>query len=1062
MHNNSIPRSLAVGLLILGLFFLAAPALRAQRLDPSLYAGLRWRCIGPFRGGRALAAAGVPGQPNVFYFGSVGGGVWKTTDAGRVWKPIFDSAPIASIGALAVAPSDPNVIYVGTGEADMRSDISFGDGVYKSTDAGVTWSNIGLRQTRHIGRILVDPRNPNVVLVAALGRAYGPNPERGVFRTTDGGQTWQKVLYKDENTGAIDLALDPDNPRTVFASLWRTRRPPWSTYAPLGGPGSGLYKSSDEGATWTQISGHGLPSGELGRIGLAVAAGTHGQRVYAVIDAQQNGGLYRSDDGGANWTLVGTDRRIHQRGWYFGTVTVDPHDPNTVYIPNVSLYRSTDGGKTFVSIKGAPGGDDYHLLWVDPTNSRRLIVASDQGTTISLDDGHTWSSWYNQPTAQFYHVITDNRFPYYVYGAQQDSGTAGTASRSDYGQITFRDWRPVAGGESGYIAPDPVDPNFVYSGSTLGSLDRFNWHTGEAQDVSPWPGIAFGSEINGRKYRFTWTSPVVFSPHDPHTLYMGAQVLLKTDDHGMSWQAISPDLTGTDERAATAQAPLAVSNAMQRGYGVIYTIAPSPLNAGMIWVGTDTGLIQLTRDGGKTWQNVTPKELAPWSKISLIDASRFDAGTAYAAVDRHRLDDFAPHIYCTHDYGKTWTKITEGIADTAYVHAVRQDSERKGLLFAGTETGVYVSFDDGGHWQPLQLNLPVTPIHDLVVHGNDLVVATHGRSFWILDDITPLRQLSAATAQADVQFFRPALALRVRNNQNRDTPLPPETPAGKNPPDGAIIDYYLKAGANAPVSLEVGDAQGNVVRRFSSSDVPPQVDFSQLAFPSYWVRIPQDLSTEAGEHRFVWDLRYPVPQTLYHGYSMAAVAGETPREPRGPLVVPGSYELRLTADGKTYRQPLEVKEDPRVSTSAADLERQLQLELRITDGLSKNMAAYNGVSALRRQLDARQKEAARKRGSAKLTAAIAGLDAKLAALAGTSPIPGAATTLASINGSLASLLNTVESADTAPTAQAYSFFQQTEPSLQQLLDAWTKIQQQDMPALNGLLRRARMQPITMQ
>ena len=1062
MHNHSIPRSLAVSLLILGLFLLATPALRAQRLDPALYAGLRWRCIGPFRGGRALAAAGVPGQPNVFYFGAVGGGVWKTTDAGRVWRPIFDAAPIASIGALALAPSAPNIIYVGTGEADMRSDTSFGDGVFKSTDAGLTWHNIGLRETRHIGRILVDPANPNLVLVAALGRAYGPNPERGVFRSTDGGQTWQKVLYKDENIGAIDLAFDPDNPQTVFASLWRARRPPWSTYAPLGGPGSGLYKSTDEGATWTQISGHGLPSGELGRIGLAVAAGTHGQRVYAVVDARQNGGLYRSDDGGANWTLVGTDRRIHQRGWYFGTVTADPHDPNTVYIPNVSLYRSTDGGKTFVSIKGAPGGDDYHLLWVDPANSRRMIVASDQGVTVSVDDGHTWSSWFNQPTGQFYHVITDNRFPYYVYGAQQDSGTAGTASRSDYGQITFRDWRPVAGGESGYIAPDPVDPNFIYSGSTLGSLDRFNWHTGEAQDVSPWPGIAFGSEINLRKYRFTWTSPVVFSPQDPHTLYMGAQILLKTDDHGMNWHAISPDLTGTDLRAAAAQAPLAVSNAMQRGYGVIYTIAPSPLAAGMIWVGTDTGLIQLTRDGGKTWQNVTPSELAPWSKISLIDASRFDTGTAYAAVDRHRLDDFAPYIYCTHDYGKTWTKITEGIAGNAYVHAVRQDSVRKGLLFAGTETGIYVSFDDGAHWQPLQLNLPVTPIHDLVIHGNDLVVATHGRSFWILDDITPLRQLSAATAQADVQFFRPALALRVRNNQNRDTPLPPETPAGKNPPDGAILDYYLKAAANTPVVLEVADAQGNIVRRFASSDVPPSVDFSQLAFPSYWVKVPQILGAAAGEHRFIWDLRYPVPDTLYHGYSMAAVAGDTPREPRGPLVVPGSYELRLIVDGKTYRQPLEVKEDPRVSTSAADLQRQLQLELRLTDALSKDMAAYKSISAVRKQLDTMQKQAAQKPGSAGLAASVAGLDAKLAALAGTSPIPGAATTLASMNGSLASLLNTVESADAAPTAQASAFFQQTEPSLQQLLDSWKKIQQQDVPELNHLLRRARMQEITTQ
>ncbi|HLK34965.1 MAG TPA: hypothetical protein VKT29_17840, partial [Terriglobales bacterium] len=950
MRINSIPRPLITFLLSLGLLLLGTAQAPAQQFDPGIYAGLRWRCIGPFRGGRALAASGVPGQTETFYFGAVGGGVWKTTDSGRVWRPVFDAAPIASIGALAVAPSDPNVIYVGTGEADMRSDISFGDGVYKSTDAGKTWHSVGLRETRHIGRILVDPRNPDIVLVAALGRAYGPNPDRGVFRSEDGGQTWKKVLYKDENTGAIDLAFDPDDAHTAFASLWQTRRPPWSTYAPSGGPGSGLYKSIDGGSTWTQISGHGLPAREVGRIGIAVAAGTHGQRVYAVVDARQNGGLYRSDDGGANWGLVSTDRRIHQRGWYFGTVTVDPRNPETVYIPNVSLYRSTDGGKTFQSIKGAPGGDDYHLLWVDPANSHRMIVASDQGVTISVDYGQTWSSWYNQPTAQFYHVSTDNQFPYYVYGAQQDSGTVGTASRSDYGQITFRDWRPVGGDEGGYIVPDPSDPNFVYAGGTLGELHRFNWRTGESQDISPWPSVAFGTEISHRKYRFTWTSPLAFSPQDPHTLYMGAQVLLRTTNGGMSWEAISPDLTGASNSAAASQESLSVSNAMQRGYGVIYTIAPSRLTPGMIWVGTDTGLIQLTRDGGKTWENVTPKELAPWSKISIIDASHFDAGTAYAAIDRHRLDDFHPYIYCTHDYGKTWSKIADGISDTAYVHAVREDPQTKGLLFAGTETGIYVSFDDGGHWQPLQLNLPVTPVHDLVIHGDDLVIATHGRSFWILDDITPLRQLMAQPAEAGAQLFHPAVALRVRGNQNRDTPLPPETPAGQNPPDGAILDYYLKSAPSGAVSLEIADAQGKIVRHFSSDDTPPRVDFSQLAFPPYWVEVPHILSKEAGEHRFVWDLRYPAPPTLFHEYSMAAVAGETPTVPRGPLVVPGEYEVRLTVNGKTYRQPLEVKEDPRISTPSADLARQLELALHITAAIASDMRAYQEISALRKQL----------------------------------------------------------------------------------------------------------------
>jgi photosystem II stability/assembly factor-like uncharacterized protein len=1060
MLKHTTIRHLSLSLVFFSSFLLSAAASSAQNIDRSLYAGLRWRCIGPFRGGRALAATGVPGQPETFYFGAVGGGVWKTTDGGRVWKPVFDAAPIASVGALAVAPSNFNVLYAGTGEADMRSDISFGDGVYKSTDAGKTWRNVGLRETRHIGRIVIDSHNPNIVLVAALGRAYGPNSERGVFRTTDGGQRWQKVLYKDENTGAIDLAFDPDNSQTIFATLWRTRRPPWSTYAPLGGPGSGLYKSTDEGSTWTEITGHGLPGGELGRIGVAVAAGTHGQRVYAVVDAAQGGGLYRSDDGGANWKLMSTDRRIHQRGWYFGTVTADPLDPNRVYIPNVSLYRSSDGGKTFTSIKGAPGGDDYHLLWVDPIDSRRMIVASDQGTVISVDDAETWSSWYNQPTAQFYHVATDNQFPYKVYGAQQDSGTVGTLSRSDYGQITFRDWLPVGGDEGGYIVPDPSDPNYVFAGGTLGELHRFNWRTGEAQDISPWPSLAFGTDISHRKFRFTWTSPIVFSPQDPHTVYMGAQVLLENRDRGMSWHAISPDLTGT-QAGASSQGPLAASNAMQRGYGVIYTIAPSSVKAGTIWVGTDTGLIQLTRDGGKTWTNITPNGLAPWSKISMLDASRFDAGTAYAAVDRHRLDDFSPHIYRTHDYGKTWTEVSDGIAANAYVHAVREDPVRQGLLYAATETGVYVSFDDGGHWQPLQLNLPVAPVHDLVVHGDDLVVATHGRSFWILDDVTPLRQMNSQIAASDAHLFQPAVAFRVRGNQNRDTPLPPETPAGQNPPEGAILDYYLNSTPNSPVVLEIADSQGAVVRRFSSSDVAPAVDFSQLAFPPFWVEAPHRPGKKAGENRFVWDLRYPTPQWRFHEYSMAALAGETPVTPRGPLVLPGNYEIRLTVNGNTYRQPLEVKEDPRVTTAEADLARQLQLELQITAAVAQDMGAYGAVSALRKQLESVQKEVSSRHGAEQWSAAAKSLDAKLASLAGANPISGGPDTLATVNGALAGVLNAVESADAAPTTQEYAVFEQTQGSLQGLLGAWKQVQQQDLPELNRLARRSGIGEVTL-
>ncbi|MGH9703300.1 MAG: WD40/YVTN/BNR-like repeat-containing protein, partial [Candidatus Acidiferrales bacterium] len=671
----------------------------AQEVSPSLYSGLKWRLIGPHRGGRVLAVSGIAGQPYIYYFGGVGGGAWKTINDGEVWTPVFDHQSIASIGAIAISPSDANVIYVGTGEADMRSDISFGDGVYKSTDAGRTWSNIGLRDSMQIGRILVDPRDPEIVLVAALGHAYGPNTERGVFRSTDGGATWQKVLYKDEDTGAIDLAFDPNNSRIVYASLWQARSTAWSAYPPVSGPGSGLYKSTDSGITWQQITGRGFPSEGLGHVGIAVARGENGNRVYAIVDAKE-GGLYRSDDAGQNWARTSSDPRIWGRGWYFGGITIDPNSPDTVYLPNVALYRSTDGGKNFTAIKGAPGGDDYHSLWIAPENSRRMILGCDQGAIISVDGGETWSSWFNQPTAQFYHVATDNQFPYRVYGAQQDSGTSSITSRGDFGEITFRDWFSAGAGEAGYILPDPIDPKIIYGGDTYGSLFRLDLRTGQSQNISPSPVSAFGTEISQRKYRFTWTSPLAFSPQDPHTLYMGAQYILKSSDEGKSWQEISPDLTGADtSNQAARNGPPSLENSKARGYGVVYTIAPSPISEGLIWAGTDTGLIQLTRDGGKSWTRVTPSGLSDWSKISMIDASLQDAGTAYAAVDRHRLNDYAPYIFGTHDFGKTWTKITAGIPTLAYVHAVREDPERKGLLFAGTELGVYFSFDDGAHWQ---------------------------------------------------------------------------------------------------------------------------------------------------------------------------------------------------------------------------------------------------------------------------------------------------------------------------------------------------------------------------
>ncbi|HET6840823.1 MAG TPA: hypothetical protein VFK06_03935 [Candidatus Angelobacter sp.] len=997
-------------------------AMAAAQPDASLISGLRWRMIGPFRGGRSIAVSGIEGQPNTYYFGAVGGGVWKTTNGGETWEPLFDHQPISSIGALAIAPSNPDVIYVGTGEADLRSNLTYGDGVYKSSDGGRTWSNIGLRDSQHIARILIDPKNPDVALVAALGHAYGPNAERGVFRTTDGGRSWQKVLYKDENTGAIDLAWDPDNPQTIFAALWSVRRPPWSVYPPINGSGA-IYRSSDGGITWNPVTGNGLPAGDWGRVGLSMARGTHGQRIYALIDTAQ-GGLFRSDDGGQSWHLTGTDERIRGRLWYFGEVVTDPKDPNTVYLPNVSMYRSTDSGRTFDAFKGAPGGDDYHALWIDPSNPRRMIFGSDQGVGISVDGGQTWTSWYNQPTAQFYHVAVDNQFPYHVYGAQQDSGTAVTTSRSDYGSITFRDWHSIGAGESGYIAPDPLDPNIVYGGGTYGELVRFDQRTGQAQVIAPEPARVFG-DASPERMRFTWTSPLVFSPQDPHVLYLGSQFVMRSNNRGMSWEKISPDLTGAAS-GASPDGPLTPANATARGHGGVYTIAPSPVTSGLIWSGTDNGRIHLTRDGGKSWIAVTPAEITDWSKISLLEASHFDAATAYVAVDRHRLDDLSPYIYRTRDFGKTWKNISNGIPPGAYVRAVREDPVRKGLLFAGTELGVFFSLDDGERWQPLQLNLPVTPVHDLVIKDKDLVIATHGRSFWILDDITPLRQLTHDLAAEPVHLFAPSTAIRIRASVNHDTPLPPEVPAGENPPAGAVLYYYLKSPAQE-VRLEVLDAAGKLVRQYSSRDQKP---FSPPAvpFPAYWFRPPLPLVAEAGMHRFVWDLRYTAPSVPQHGYSMATVFGQNvPSEPEGPQALPGSYTLRLTVDGKSYTQPLKLIMDPRVPTSPRDLEKQFALETRISQALGQANQALAEIH----DFYARNKENS-------------GAAEKLKALAEIEPAPGqrdhrSAPDISGLSGTLAQLLTAVDSADTAPTAAENAAAEKAFSQLQPLLNKWNDL-----------------------
>jgi photosystem II stability/assembly factor-like uncharacterized protein len=1024
-----------------------ASAVFAQQLIPDNYfSAMQWRCIGPHRGGRVLAVSGVRGQPDTFYFGAVGGGVWKTTDAGGTWTPIFDTQPVASIGALAVSTSNPEVIYVGSGEADMRSDISVGNGVYKSTDAGQTWSYLGLHDTRQIGRILIDPKNPNIVLVAALGHGFGPNTERGVFRSTDGGKSWTRVLYKDENTGAIDLAFDPDNSRTVYASLWNVHRVAWSAYAPVTGPGGGLYKSTDGGENWKQITGAGFPTGKLGRIGIDVPAGQHGKRVYALVDAGDESGLYVSEDAGQSWTRASVEPRILSRGWYFGEVRSDPKNPDVVYVSNVSIYKSLDGGKTFRAVRGAPGGDDYHSLWIDPENPQRMISGVDQGTIITLNGGQTWSSWYNQPTAQFYHVAVDNQFPYWVYGAQQDSGTAAVVSRSDFGLITFRDWHPIGAGESGYILPDPVNPQIVYGGSTGGDLFRFDSKTGQVQDISPTPA-EIGSKIT---HRYPWTTPLAFSFQAPHALYQSSQFLFRTADGGHTWKTISPDLTlRPGEKEADAK-------------GVIYSIAPSPLTAGTIWIGTDNGLVQLTRDEGKTWNEVTPKGLPPWSMISLIDASPHDPATAYAAIDRHQMDDIKPYVYRTRDFGRTWTKITNGLPDNAYVHAVREDPLRKGLLFAGTETGVFVSFDDGDNWQPLQINLPVVPVRDLVIKDNDLVIATHGRSFWILDQISPLRELNVAVATESAHLFRPATAIRVRKNEGRDTPLQPEVPAGKNPPAGAIIDYSLQSMPQGEVTLEILDARGASVRKYSTNDQQRALDESQ-AFPTYWLRPPFPLSKKIGLNRFVWDLRYERPQALRYGYTIGAAYGEDAiLVPEGPLVSPGIYQVKLTVAGQSYTAPIEVKMDPRVKIAPLALPQQVVLNKQIVEAMNQSFATVCAIGALRDQLKALLSQTKAGTADVAIAEAAGTLDKKAAELVAVERQypPVGIVSLAALNGSLGSLLQLVEGADAAPTAQAHETFITYKRLLDQQMAKWNELKAKDLPALNELLRQRQMSPVT--
>ncbi len=1033
-------------LLFLAVFVLSNLSLvnATAQVAPELFSGLQWRLIGPFRGGRAVAVSGVPGDGTTFYFGAVDGGVWKTTDAGVVWKPIFDHEPVASIGAIAVAPSDAKVIYVGTGESDIRSDLASGNGVYRSSDAGQSWQYLGLGDSRQISRIVVDPWNANVVYVGVLGHAYGPNGERGVYKSSDGGANWKKVLDQGPETGVSDLAIASGMPSVLFAGTWNARRPPWSTYAPLDGAGSGLYRSRDEGQSWSRLTGGGLPGGDWGRV--AVAVSTDGQRVYALIDVPQKGGLYRSDDGGDSWTLTNADKRLTSRSWYFGNITVDPENADIIYVPNVALYRSEDGGKTISIVRGAPGGDDYHQIWVDPKSSSRMVLGTDQGTTISIDYGKTWSTWYNQPTAQMYHVITDSRFPYVVYGTQQDSGSAAVLSRADHGQITPRDWFPAGGSESGYMAPDPKNPDIVYVAQTYGGVERYDLRTSFGQDITPWPLPSWGSEISERKYRDPWTPVLLFSPFDKTTLYMGTQYVMKTVDGGLHWTAISPDLTGAEPSKSKNESKPTVENAMQRGYGVVFTIAPSGLDGNLIWAGSDTGSIHITRDGGKTWADVTPKGVSPWSKISLIEASHFNASEAYAAVDRHRLDDRAPYLYRTRDYGATWEAITNGIPSSSFLRAVREDPVCKGLLFSGTEFGIYASFDDGDHWQPLQLNLPVTSVRDMTVHGDDLIVATHGRSFWILDDITALRQTAEAVKAESAFLYRPGTVTRVDNDPFAGTPLPPEEATAQNPPNGAIIDYALKNPAER-VSIEIVDAKRNLSRRFSSEN-PGESKRPPMPIAERWFPKPQVVERTDGMHRFVWNLEWG-------GGGAEAGGDEGYGSPHGPRAVPGEYEVRLTVDGRSWTQALKVTMDPRTTATAPELEQQLKLGLEIYSATLEARRLLGEIGSAQKQLAGEKSKVA---GHSDLEAGVTNAITEIGKILKGNE--GDAMGIATASAGLGAALRVVESGDRTAPAQAIEVYNESSAAMKAGIARWTEFKQTRLRDLNATLEKAHLERIS--
>lgn len=1027
-------RLAAISILLLSI---CLPATSQTPVDTTKLTEMRWRSIGPYRGGRTRALSGVPSEPSVFYIGAVNGGVWKTNDFGRTWHPIFDDQPTGSIGAIAVAPSNPSIVYVGSGEGLHRPDLSVGDGIYKSTDAGKTWMHLGLRDGQQISQMAVDPRDPNRLFVAVAGHPYGPNAERGIYRSTDGGQTFQPVLQKNENIGAAGVVIDPADSNVVYATLWESREGPWEN-AEWNGTNGGIFKSTDRGQNWQQLSG-GLPSGVV-QAYVAVAQ-SNPQRLFASVATKDKVDLYRSDDGGANWFVATKDPRPRSRigGGDLPVPIIDPKNPDTMYVTSTVTWKSVDGGKTWTGFRGAPGGDDYQSIWINPNDPKIILITSDQGAIITVNGGESWSSWYNQPTAQMYHVTADNAFPYRVCSGQQESGSACVWSRGNDGEITFREWHPVALEEYGYAAPDPLDPDIVYGGK----LTRYDRRTTQAQYIMP---------VVGRPpdFRVVRTEPVIFSPIDPHLLYFAANTLWSTRDGGQTWTQISPDLTRkTWDVPASVGIFKSEPTAQPTQRGVIYALAPSPQDINRLWAGTDDGLIWLTTDGGKHWDNITPPQLSPWQKVSVIEASHHDPQTAYAAINTLRLDDLHPYIYRTKDSGKTWTKITNGIPENENVNSVREDTRRWGLLFAATERAVYVSFDDGEQWQSLRLNMPATSVRDLAIKNDDLLAGTHGRGFWILDDITPLRQIDRHFPGAPAYLFAPQAALRVRWNTNSDTPLPPDVPAGENPPDGAVINYFLKSDASTPVTLEIVDASGKILRRYSSNDPVPPPD-PELSIPAYWLRPPQVLSGKAGFHRFFWDMHLqPVPG-VKPDYPISAVYENTPPAPTSPWAMPGKYTVVLNVDGKTYTRDLTLMMDPRVKTPLAGLQKQFDLSNQVYQQLLLVQPALDQANALREQLKA-QREKATGADAAKIDALNTKLNEVMGGGGGRRRRGQSPDTLSGVQSTLFELLYVMQNADVAPTPVQANAVPGALKSAQQLLERWKTLKASDLPQLKSEL-----------